>query len=462
MSFDHRDAGTPERAWRDAGVEGLPELDPGSVPGRGGRLVVVAAHPDDESLGAAGLIHAALRAGADVRVLLCSAGEASHPDSPTVSPTELAAIRLDEFSKAMRGLADAPDPGAGVLDWRHLGLPDGAVSAHLPALEAALAAELPAEGPAVIAAPYRFDGHADHDAVGAVAARVAARHGAGLLEFPIWYWLWATPGESDQWRHWRTLPLDGPAAAAKRAAMSAHGSQIRPLSGAEGDETLLTESFLEHFERPAETFRWSAAGRRDSGSAADVFDALYRRDPDPWAYLTSWYERRKRDVTLASLPRERYGAAAEAGCSIGVLTESLARRCDELTAIDASGVALELAARRLGPLGHVRLVRADLPGGWPAFDPGSLDLVVVSEIGYFLGGDELTLFLLRAARSLRPGGHLLLCHWLHPVAGWELDGEAVHAEARALEGWTPVVTHRERDFLLEVFEAPGEHAGDRP
>ncbi|MGL6044624.1 MAG: SAM-dependent methyltransferase, partial [Sandaracinobacteroides sp.] len=57
------------------------------------------------------------------------------------------------------------------------------------------------------------------------------------------------------------------------------------------------------------------------------FDALYRDDPDPWRFATSGYEAGKYAATMDALPRGRYGSALEVGCSIGVLTAELARRC---------------------------------------------------------------------------------------------------------------------------------------
>jgi LmbE family N-acetylglucosaminyl deacetylase/SAM-dependent methyltransferase len=464
VTFSHRDAGTPESTWAGAGVGDLAPLEAGTVPGSGERLIVVAAHPDDESLGAAGLIHTALRRGATVHVIVCTAGEASHPGSPTHTPARLAAVRRSEVDDALR-ILHAGAPHAGQLDWEHLGLPDGQLARHADAVESAIGGAV-AEGTAagtrgapaprtVLAAPYRSDAHTDHDAAGSAAARVAAAKGLGLLEFPIWYWHWATPRHDLQWRHWRTLPMDADTLRAKRAVLAAHRSQVAALSTAPGDEALLSPGFQEHFSRPAETFRWSPPGTRDSGSAARIFDDLYRRNPDPWDYLGSAYERRKRAVTLASLPREHYESAIEAGCSIGVLTGALAERCGRLLGIDASDVALDAARERLSTTGNVSLLRADLPAGWPALPPGSIDLVVISEIGYFLAREELDDLLRAAAAALRPGGQLLLCHWRHPIEGWELDGQEVHTAARSL-GWRQLVSHREEDFLLEVLQAPGE------
>lgn len=466
VTFSHDDAGTPESMWAGAGVGQLPELAAGSVPGNGERLIVVAAHPDDESLGAAGLIHTALHRGAAVQVVICSAGEASHPHSPTYTPAQLAALRRHELDTALGLLREgAPDPGQ--LTWRHLDLPDGSLAAHAGALDDALASVVdgPADGTpgdaptgrTVIAAPYRLDAHTDHDAVGTAAARLATRKHLGLLEFPIWFWHWGTPAHTE-WRDWQSLQLDAPTRDAKRAALSAHRSQILPLSSAPGDEVLLSEAFQQHFLRPTETFRWTPPEPRDSTSAAQIFDDLYRRRPDPWDYLGSAYEHRKRVVTLASLPRPGYDFAIEAGCSIGVLTSALAERCSHVLGIDASQVALDAASTRVQAAENVELLRADLPAGWPQQIPGTVDLVVVSEIGYFLSRDEWRTLLDAVAGTLRPGGDLLLCHWLHPIEGWELDGDQVHEIARSL-GWKRMVEHREDDFLLEVLRAPGGIGG---
>ena len=63
------------------------------------------------------------------------------------------------------------------------------------------------------------------------------------------------------------------------------------------------------------------------------FEALYAADPDPWDFETSAYEQAKYDATIAALPPGPISTALEVGCSIGVLTERLARPCDRLLAV---------------------------------------------------------------------------------------------------------------------------------
>ncbi|MNI83965.1 hypothetical protein D3C73_1408240 [compost metagenome] len=80
--------------------------------------------------------------------------------------------------------------------------------------------------------------------------------------------------------------------------------------------------------------------------------------------------------------------------------------------------------------------------------------MVLSETGYYLSPDELGELLARIEASTRPGGTLLLCHWRHPISGWQLDADGVHAMARSQLGWPTHGLYREKDFMLEVLLAP--------
>lgn len=474
VSFTHHEPGTAEDAWAGSGLPVLPELPLDGTELAGMAFVLLAAHPDDESLGAGGLLARLHDVGADVRVLLCTAGEASHPGSPTTTPEQLSALRLREFGDALAGLAPA-------ARWEHLGLPDGQLAGHREAVcsavrrtvaDAAAVSGRP-PGRVVLVAPYRLDGHPDHDALGSAAAEVASADGHGLLEYPIWYWHWAEPSAAD-WQSWRRVPLSRTEQHAKARAMASHASQVRALSGQPGDEVLLPPAVLRHFERSFETFAWSRPAARFAGAAGGapdgphtapdgpdgphaapdaerLFDVVHQRSEDPWEYTTSWYEQRKRALTLAALPQPHYEAGLEIGCSIGTLSAELARRCGTYLAVDASSTALARAAGRLAHLPGARTRQLTVPRDWP---DGSFDLIVVSEVGYYLAPAELAELLGRVEDALRPGGALVLCHWRHPVAGWELDGDGVHAAARRQLGWADAGLYRERDFVLEVLIAP--------
>lgn len=141
------------------------------------RAVVVAPHPDDEVLGTGALLRWLHHRGVPTTLVAVTDGEGSHARSTRITPAALRRVRAEEREAALAALGVAPT-------LVRLGLPDGAVAAHGPALAEALAAHLDA-GTTVVA-PWRHDGHPDHDAVGAAAATAAAGTGATLWEVAIW------------------------------------------------------------------------------------------------------------------------------------------------------------------------------------------------------------------------------------------------------------------------------------
>ena len=207
--------GTPADAWRRR-----PEWETGPALTLGGvSRLVVAAHPDDESLGAGGLIATATRLGLAVDIVCATDGEGSHPDSPTRTPGELAVIRAEEGRRAAAAL--------GVAHVRRLELSDGRVSEDQDNLDKRLV-EVVGDGVGtVIVAPWRQDGHPE--AAGRAAAATARRAGADLWEFPVWFWHWGDPVEAP-WTLLHVFEFDEHAARAKDNAIRAHASQIAPLS----------------------------------------------------------------------------------------------------------------------------------------------------------------------------------------------------------------------------------------
>ena len=184
------------------------------------------------------------------------------------------------------------------------------------------------------------------------------------------------------------------------------------------------------------------------------FDEMYAAAADPWGFTTRWYETRKYAISLAMLPAQRYGAAFEPGCSIGVFTAQLAARCDRVLACDGSAAAVRSAAGRTAGLPGVQVQRRVIPRDWP---DGEFDLIVLSELLYYFGGDDLGQVLGRAAAALRPGGTLLAVHWRHPVAEYPRSGDEVHRALAAQAGLARLAEHREPDFLAEVYlRADGE------
>lgn len=187
------------------------------------------------------------------------------------------------------------------------------------------------------------------------------------------------------------------------------------------------------------------------------FERLYADSGDPWRLSSSAYEARKYALTMAALPRPRYVRAFEPGCSIGVLTSLLAARCDELVAWDGAAAAVEQARERTS--GSVVIAgQHRVPTDWP---DGNFDLVVLSELLYYLDVGQRRRTLDLAVRSLSAGGHLVAVHWRHAFAEAPSNGDEVHAEVNASPGVMRVVQHVEPDFLLDVHEVRGQSPGRR-
>lgn len=164
-------------------------------------------------------------------------------------------------------------------------------------------------------------------------------------------------------------------------------------------------------------------GRSGTTVPGDYFRNLYRERDDPWGFATSPYERAKYAATLAALPRERYRAALELACSIGVFTELLADRCDALLAVDVSPDALATAAQRCARKPHVRFEACDLAH---AFPNGRFDLITFCEAGFYFGPRDLARIRDGIARALVRDGDLVLVHWTPLVEGHAQTADDVH------------------------------------
>lgn len=181
---------------------------------------------------------------------------------------------------------------------------------------------------------------------------------------------------------------------------------------------------------------------------AQYFAGLFAASDDPWAFRTRWYEKRKRDLILASLPRQFYERTFEPACANGELSAALADRSAALVCQDLDATAVALARQRLAPLSHVQVEQGRLPGDWPG---GSFDLIVLGEIGYYLDPEHWLRVIEQSVASLTPDGGLLACHWLHPIEGCPQQGREVHALLEQRLPLYRVLRHEEADFLLEYW-----------
>jgi LmbE family N-acetylglucosaminyl deacetylase len=229
-AFNPARPGTSESSW-EAALADAPLL---SLPAAA--IVVVSPHPDDEVLGAGGLIRSAALAGHEVTVLCVTDGEAAYPDW-----RGLDRVRRQEVYGALSVLT--PHGVATV----HLGIPDGQVTEHRAHLLDAIDRRISRD--TVLVAPYERDGHPDHDAAGEVCRDIARLRNARLWRYPIWVWHHSSPD------HFEGSPigrfaLDEATQKAKTLAISCFTSQISPL----GREPIMPQHVLPYFMRPYEVF----------------------------------------------------------------------------------------------------------------------------------------------------------------------------------------------------------------
>ncbi|MEH3145915.1 MAG: PIG-L family deacetylase [Methylobacterium frigidaeris] len=238
-----------------AAAEALPFRDLRDLVGEGG-LVVVAPHPDDESLGCGGLIAEARARGVSVRLVVVSDGVGSHPNSPSYPPERLRDLREAETLAAARAL------GLDAGHVRFLRLPDRFVPRAGPEAEAAAEAIAAAArdcGATSLFVTWAHDPHCDHEASAALARMARARlshAGLGpvrLHAYPVWGW--ALPPEIEVGPAPRGARLAIAARlAAKRAAVAAHRSQTTDLIADDPDGFRLEPAMLDRFARPFEIF----------------------------------------------------------------------------------------------------------------------------------------------------------------------------------------------------------------
>lgn len=427
VTFDAVRARTGAAEWAaDPRWGDVPPFDVGAV----SELIVFSAHPDDETIGVGGLLAHAAEHGVPVRIIVATAsGDDRRPD-------ELA----DALSRL--GLASH------VEAWD---LPDGALKHHATALRDRIDRALAdADDRVLVLAPWPADRHGDHRTLGREVGSSAALAAREVLFYPIWLWQWGEPDDAP-WSRMLAVPLTDEARRRKNDALDAFPSQLRSAANPDG---VLSEEFVDIVRTGPEVLirpeRNPTALERDAH-----FERLHAGSDDPWAVRSRWYERRKRSLLLASLPAERYGRVLELGCSIGETTLLLAERSDTVVAVDGSAAAVATARGRLAAQPGVSVERMHVPSAWPA---GAFDLIVISEVAYYLADDEWLATIERCRESLAPGGVVVLCHWLGAADDFAQSGEQAHAVFRATAGHAglaSVVEHRDAAFLLEAFQADG-------
>lgn len=215
-----------------------------------GTTLVLAPHPDDESLGCGGMIAELCRRGRPPRVVVLTDGTGSHAGSAGTPARALRRIREQEAVEALRQLGFAR-PNAPVF----MRLQDTAAPHRGSMFEVAVARLCAlAHDCDTICAPWSHDPHCDHIAAHLMAAAVAAQTGRRHIAYPVWGW--TLPGETQLpdrpvggWR------LDISAVVRdKQSAIAAHRSQHGGVINDDPNGFVLPASLLDVFARPYEVF----------------------------------------------------------------------------------------------------------------------------------------------------------------------------------------------------------------
>ena len=416
------------------------------------RVVIFSPHPDDESLGCGGLIHQLRSMDKEVHVVYLTDGSMSHPNSVSFSRADRVRLREGE-ARAACGILGVPEAYI-----HFMVLPDGELPSEWDPTFGGVVFDLlqlvQGWDPDTFVVPWRRDLHEDHRATWEIC-RAAVNHlprPVRWVEYPVWMWEASNivdlprPQEMIAW----ALPVEQNLPAKERS-IRAHVSQCREVID-DPQGFRLSEEMIARALRPREIY-FVPPDKRYHSLEGDYFDRIYREQEDPWNFETSDYEREKYAVTMAALPERTFPRALEIGCSIGVLTEQLASRCDVLVAVDPAERALVSARKRLGSAANVEFRRMSVPAEFPE---GPFDLIVISEVGYYWSQGDLQTAIGKVQASLGPGGVLLLVHYTPYVPDYPLTGDEVHAAfTQGLRGFDRIQESRHERYRLDVFRKHG-------
>lgn len=189
---------------------------------------------------------------------------------------------------------------------------------------------------------------------------------------------------------------------------------------------------------------------RDGYSQSQAFfEARYQAATDPWQFATSGDELQRYRAIMAALSKPHYQRAYEPGCSVGVLTAALAKRCDQVVACDLSPTAVRRARERCSDAFNAQIEVQDVA----TYQPGGLfDLIVFSELGYYFRPKRLGELAQRLASFLAPGGERVAVHWLGHSNDHLIHGDAVHATLTEVWG-RPTWSWRYPAFRIDAWHA---------
>ncbi|PWS29451.1 hypothetical protein DHW03_06455 [Pedobacter yonginense] len=414
------------------------------------RCLVLVPHPDDESLACAGLIAKLNKQGAQVKFILTTDGSQSHPNSKLYPAQRLAKLREEELKEAITLLGLSPNT-ISFYKGRDSALPargeDGFEN-----LVSRLATDLDGFKPDLVLVPYELDPHRDHRATWQMLMAALERGNVNrprIWEYPIWLYELADERDLPKLGNDELKYLNiASEIELKKKCINAHSSQTTKLIDDDPTGFILSEKMIANFTTGREYFMERGKINPNASLSEDYFETLYSSNIDPWNFEKSEYEREKYATSIQAIPQRQYEMGLEIGCSIGIFTNMIQALCSKLIAMDISGTALQEAKIRLANQNHVEFRLGGIPQNFPS---EHFDLMVMSEVGYYLSMDDLMVTKNLIEKQLNAGGILLLVHWTHFVVDYPLSGDEVHAcflnsSLKHLNG------SRTPDYRIDVFQ----------
>ena len=191
-------------------------------------------------------------------------------------------------------------------------------------------------------------------------------------------------------------------------------------------------------------------GKEKESVTERYFDDVYNANEDPWNYEASGYEQEKYNASIKVLTKLFYKNVFEIGCSIGVLTEKLAIIAERLLAVDASEVPLIKARERLKYCHNVEIQKMMVPVN---FGNGPYDLIVLSEVAYYLSVEDLNILSEKIIAHLSKKGQLLMVHWTPFVHDYPQTGDEVHEFfLQPDKGLKHLKHQRQNTYRIDLFE----------
>ncbi|UKT64780.1 bifunctional PIG-L family deacetylase/class I SAM-dependent methyltransferase [Pedobacter mucosus] len=414
------------------------------------RCLILSPHPDDESLGCGGLIAKLAENNCDIKIILTTDGSKSHPNSQKYPSKLLTELRYKEVKAALKILGVNQDK---IIFY------NGNDSA-LPALGETkfnenverLSTDILSFKPQLILVPYELDPHRDHRATWQMLHQTLLKQTkfkTTIWEYPIWLYQNASIEDLPNLKPGELKHLDiTEFSSQKEQAIFAHVSQTTRLIDDDPEGFMLVSEMIANFTNGKEYFMERSKLNGGSTLPKNYFESLYTENPDPWDFEKSEYEKEKYQRTISAIPEGRHHSALEIGCSIGVLTQMIAEKCDQLLSIDISEQALETAKNRLKAYQNVEFKVAAIPDQFPE---GKRDLIMMSEVGYYLSVEDLNSTISIIEENLNPDGILVLVHWTHFVHDYPLSGDEVH-DAFAKSSLAHLKADRTADYRLDVYQ----------